>query len=270
MVIIFGYIPMVQSLFLSFQTGKGVNLKFSGLQNYIRLISDKIFLKTMVNTLFYAIIQIPVMLLLALVIAIILNDPKLKFRGVYRTCIFVPCVTSMVSYAILFKNIFSMDGIVNQLLIRMGVVNHAIPFVSDAQWAKTVVIFALIWRYTGYYMIFFLAALQNIDGSIYEAARLDGCNFRQSLFNITLPVLRPIVFLTSVMALNSTIQLFDEVVNLTAGGPGDATRTVSEYIYDLSFTFVPNYGYSAAISFVVLVLVASLTMIQKGVTKEKV
>lgn len=118
-------------------------------------------------------------------------------------------------------------------------------------------------------MIFFLSALQNIDKSVYEAAKMDGCTFRQSFFRITLPLMKPIVFLTSIMALTSTLQLFDEVVNLTAGGPGNATRTISQYIYDLSFNFVPSYGYSAAISYIVLLLIIVLTIVQKGITGEK-
>ena len=118
-------------------------------------------------------------------------------------------------------------------------------------------------------MIFYLAGLQNIDPSIYEAAKLDGCNFNQTFFKITVPLLKPIIFLTTIMALNSTLQLFDEVVNLTGGGPGNSTRTISEYIYDLSFNYVPSYGYSATVSLAVFALVVALTILQKEVTREK-
>ncbi|HJB28885.1 MAG TPA: sugar ABC transporter permease [Candidatus Blautia faecavium] len=269
LVLAFSYIPMIQAFILSLQTGKGANLKFSGIDNYIRMINDSTFWTTIGNTLLYAVVQIPIMLLLALVIAVLLNDPKLKGRGFYRTCIFLPCVTSMVSYSILFKNLFSVDGIVNQVLLKLGIIDTSIAFVLDENWAKVVIIIALIWRYTGYYMIFFLSALQNIDKSVYEAAKMDGCNFFQSLFKITLPLLKPIVFLTSIMALTNTLQLFDEVVNLTNGGPGNATRTISQYIYDLSFTYVPSYGYAAAVSYVVLLLIIILTVVQKRVTGEK-
>lgn len=269
MVLIFSYIPMIQAFILSLQTGKGANLQFSGFANYARMMKDDTFWTTIGNTLFYAVIQIPVMLLLAVLIAVLLNDPKLKGRGIYRTCIFLPCVTSLVSYSILFKNLFAVDGIVNQALMNLHIIDKAIPFVLDKNWAKVVIIIALIWRHTGYYMIFFLSALQNIDKSVYEAAKMDGCSFFQSFFRITLPLLKPIVFLTSIMALTSTLQLFDEVVNLTNGGPGNATRTISQYIYDLSFNFVPSYGYSAAVSYVVLLLIIVLTIIQKGITGER-
>lgn len=264
-VLIFSYIPMIQAFILSLKTGKGANLQFAGFSNYVRMMNDSIFWTTIFNTLLYAVVQIPIMLFFALLIAVLLNDEKLKLRGFYRTCIFLPCVTSLVSYSILFKNIFSADGIVNQTLLKFNIIEKSIPFILDARWAKIVIIVALIWRYTGYYMIFYLSALQNIDKSVYEAAEMDGCNFFQSFFKITLPLLKPIVFLTSIMALNGTLQLFDEVVNLTNGGPGNATRTISQYIYDISFNYVPSYGYSAAVSYVVLLIVIVLTIVQKGV-----
>lgn len=268
-ILFFSYIPMIQAFSLSLKTGKGANLQFDGLANYARMLKDKVFWTTLGNTLLYAAIQIPVMILLSLLIAVLLNDPKLKLRGFYRTCIFLPCVTSLVSYSILFKNLFAVDGLINRLLLKFGIVDTAISFVLTSGWAKAVIIIALIWRYTGYFMIFFLSALQNIDQSVYEAAKLDGSNFLQTFFRITMPVLRPIVFLTSIMALNNTLQLFDEVVNLTNGGPGNATRTISQYIYDLSFNFVPSYGYAAAVSYVVLLLVVVITIIQKGIGREK-
>lgn len=266
LILAFSYIPMIQAFILSLKTGKGNNLQFSGAANYVRMLQDAGFKTTIGNTLIYAVIQIPIMLLLAMLIAVLLNSPEMKFRGIYRTCIFLPCVTSPISYAILFKNIFSVDGVINHALLAMGIIQNPISFILDPFWAKFVIIVALIWRYTGYYMIFFLSALQNVDKSVYEAAKIDGANFYQSFMKITMPILKPIVFLTSIMSLTNTLQLFDEVVNLTGGGPGNATRTISEYIYDLSFNFVPNYGYAAAVSYVVLLIIVVITVLQKKVT----
>ena len=269
MIGLFSYWPTADALMLSFKTGKGINLKFGGLANYKRLFTDTTFRATVGNTLLYATFAIPVILLLAILMAVILNDPKLKGRGLYRTCIFLPCVTSMVSYSVLFKYLFAIDGIVNHLLINLRLVEKPVSFFQDPTWSKAVIILALIWRYTGYYMIFFLSALQNIDPSVYEAAQLDGASSRQILHRITMPLLRPIIFLTGIMALNSTLQLFDEVVNMTNGGPGNATRTISEYIYDLSFNYVPTYGYAAAVSFAVFVMVVVITVIQKAIMKDE-
>ncbi|MDO5423453.1 MAG: sugar ABC transporter permease [Eubacteriales bacterium] len=269
LILVFSYVPMVQAFLLSLKTGKGNNLTFAGLANYARMLKDNVFWTTIGNTLLYAVIQIPIMLFLAMLIAVLLNTPNLKLRGFYRTCIFLPCVTSPISYSILFKNIFSLDGVVNNLLLALGIIETPIAFVLDPFWGKFVIIVALIWRYTGYFMIFFLSALQNTDQSVYEAAKIDGANFRQSFFKITFPILKPIVFLTSIMAVTNTLQLFDEVVNLTNGGPGNATRTISEYIYDLSFNFVPNYGYASAVSYVVLLIIVVITIFQKKVTGDQ-
>lgn len=266
LVVIFSYIPMVQAFVLSLNTGKGANLSFGGAANYIRLLKDSVFWTSMGNTLLYAVVHIPIMLLLALLIAVLLNDPKLRLRGIYRTCIFLPCVTSFVSYSILFKSLFSNDGVVNQALMALGFIDAPIAFILDPTYAKLVVIIGLIWRYTGYFMIFYLSALQNIDGCVYEAARIDGCSFRQTFTKITMPLLKPIIFLTTIMALNNTLQLFDEVKNLTNGGPGNATRTISQYIYDVSFVNVPSYGFAAAMSYVVLLIVVVLTLVQRKAT----
>ena len=166
LILAFSYIPMVQAFLLSLKTGKGNNLTFGGVANYVRMLNDTGFKTTIGNTLFYAVIQIPIMLLLALLVAVLL-------KGFYRTCIFLPCVTSPISYAILFKNIFATDGVVNHVLLSLGLINSPIAFILDPVWAKFVIIIALIWRYSGYYMIFFLSALQNTDKSVYEAAKIE-------------------------------------------------------------------------------------------------
>ncbi|WP_446787495.1 carbohydrate ABC transporter permease, partial [Macellibacteroides fermentans] len=262
-IVLFSYLPILQGFLLSFKTGKGVNLVWSGFANYVRLFKDMLFWRTLGNTLLYAGIHIPIMLFLSLLIAVLLTKDSIPLKGIFRTCIFLPCVTSLVSYALLFRSIFSVDGVVNNILQALNLISQPISFLLHPVWAKVVIVLALIWRNTGYYMVFFLAALQNIDPQIMEAARIDGCKPYQALAKITIPMLRPVIFLTSIMALNSTLQTFDEVVNLTNGGPGDATRTISQYIYDLSFTFVPSYGYSAAVSYVVLIIVLSFTLLNK-------
>ena len=128
----------------------------------------------------------------------------------------------------------------------------------DPVYAKAVIITGLVWRWTGYNMVFYLSAMQSIDYSIYEAARIDGANSYQQLMRITIPLLRPIILVTAIMSTNGTLQLFDESVNLTLGGPGNMTITMSHYIYNTMFTKNPNFGYAAAMSFVILVMVAVL------------
>ncbi|MDB8711101.1 carbohydrate ABC transporter permease [Mediterraneibacter gnavus] len=261
------FYPMIQAFILSLQTGTGVNLKFGGLANYIRIIEDATFRQTLFNTFLYLIIQVPIMLILALALASMLNNKHLRFKGLFRTAIFLPCATSLVSYSMIFRSIFSNDGLINSILRNFGM--DPIMWFSNAWTARIVIIIALVWRWTGYNMVFYLAGLQNIEYSVYEAARIDGASPMQSFFKITVPLLKPIILLTAIMSTNGTLQLFDESVNLTNGGPGKATMTMSHYIYNTSFVNSPNFGYAAAMSIVILIMVAILALIQMKVGDER-
>lgn len=121
---------------------------------------------------------------------------------------------------IVFRSLFANDGFINTMLIKMGILDEAFNFLANPTSAKIVIIIALVWRWTGYNMIFYLAALQNIDSSVYEAAKVDGASPVQTFLKITLPLLKPTILMTAIMSTNGTLQLFDESMNLTNGGPG--------------------------------------------------
>ncbi|MDD6325307.1 MAG: sugar ABC transporter permease [Lachnospiraceae bacterium] len=261
------FYPMIQAFILSMKNGLGVNLKFAGFSNYLRILKDPTFKGTLFNTFFYLIIQVPIMLTLALVLASILNNKDLKWKGLWRTCIFLPCATSLVSYSMIFRSLFANDGFINTLLRGIGL--SPVMWFANAWTARFVIIIALIWRWTGYNMVFYLSGLQNIDYSVYEAARIDGATPRQTLFKITIPLLKPTILLTTITSTNGTLQLFDESLNLTNGGPGKSTMTMSHYIYNTSFVQSPNFGYAAAMSIVILVMVAILAVIQMKVGDER-
>ena len=261
------FYPMIQAFILSMKNGLGVNLKFAGFSNYERILKDPTFKGTLFNTFFYLIIQVPIMLTLALILASILNNKDLKFKGLWRTCIFLPCATSLVSYSMIFRSLFANDGFVNTVLRGLGM--SPVMWFANAWTARFVIIIALIWRWTGYNMVFYLSGLQNIDYSVYEAARIDGASAKQTLFKITIPLLKPTILLTTITSTNGTLQLFDESLNLTNGGPGKSTMTMSHYIYNTSFVQSPNFGYAAAMSIVILVMVAILAVIQMKVGDER-
>lgn len=269
LIIIFVFIPMLQAFILSLQTGSGTQLKFDGLTNYARLITDTTFIKALANTFLYLIIQVPIMIILALFISVLLNDSKLRFRGFFRTAIFLPCITSLISYSLIMKSIFSDSGIANQLLLNIGLISEPIGWLTDPFFAKVLIIVSITWRWTGYNMIFYLSGLQSIDTSIYEAADLDGCNAVQKFMKITVPSLKPIILFTTITSTIGTLQLFDEVNNITGGGPANATTTISQYIYNLCFKYNPQFGYAAAVSFVVLIIIAILSVIQMKVGSDK-
>jgi lactose/L-arabinose transport system permease protein len=240
-------------------------MTWGGLSNYKRLLEDKVFHTAIINNFFYLIIQVPVMLILAIILASLLNKKDLKFKGLFRTMIFLPCCTSLVSYSIIFKTLFAYDGYINTVLLKLGFIAERINWLGQVNTAKAIIIIALIWRWTGYNMVFYLSGLQNIDESLYEAARIDGAGPIKAFFKITVPLLRPTILLTTIMSINGTLQLFDESVNLTNGGPANSTLTMSHYIYKASFEYNPQFGYAAAMSYVIFILVAVLSFIQMKV-----
>lgn len=261
---IFLVYPIIRSLVLSFYSGKGMMMRFAGFGNIERLASDPVFLAALTNTVVFFVVQVPIMIMLALILASVLNNPDLRFKGFFRTAIFLPCVSSLVAYSVLFKSMFAVDGVVNSALVALGLVEVPIPWLTDPFWAKVLIILALTWRWTGYNMIFYLAALQNIDKSIYEAARIDGVPVWGRFLYITIPMLKPVILFTTIVSTIGTIQLFDEVYNLTEGrgGPANSTITLSLYIYNLTFRYMPSFGYAATISYVIVVMVAVLSFLQ--------
>lgn len=261
------FYPMARAFVISLMRGKPTALQFSEplMRNYQRMLQDKVFIQALKNTFIYLIVQVPIMLFLALIFASLLNKRDLKFKGIFRTCIFLPCATALVSYAIIFRALFAYDGIVNAVLMSLHVLEEPINWLNHPNTARIVIILALIWRWTGYNMVFYLSAMQTIDYSIYESARIDGAGPLTQLTKITFPLLKPVILVTAIMSTNGTLQLYDESVNLTQGGPANMTITMSHYIYNTTFVSSPNFGYAAAMSFMVLALVAVLSILQMRV-----
>jgi lactose/L-arabinose transport system permease protein len=164
---------------------------------------------------------------------------------------------------------FATDGVINNTLIAVHLLGDPISWLGQPFYAKVVIILAITWRWTGYNMIFYLAALQNIDPAIYEAARIDGVPRRAQFFRIIIPILKPVILFTAIISTIGTLQLFDEVNNITAGGPADATLTLSLYIYNLTFRFMPSFGYAATVSYVIVLLVAVLSYVQFFVARDR-
>ena len=256
------FYPMVQAFIISLKGGMGNNLSFVGIDNYKRLLTDSTFKKALFNTILYLVVQVPIMIILALIISVLLNDKKLKARGFFRTAIFLPCVTSLVAYSIIFKSLFATDGFINVFLMKINLIAEPITWITHPVWARVLIIIAITWRWTGYNMVFYLAGMQSIDDSIYEAAEIDGANAFVKFKRITLPLLKPIILFTTINSTIGTLQLFDETVNITGGGPANATITISQYIYNILFKYSPNFGYAAAISYVIVLIIVVLSFIQ--------
>ena len=268
LICIMSFYPIIQAIFTSFKTGSAANMQWCdpATYNYSRMFQDAIFKTSVKNTFLYLLIEVPIMLILAMLLAQLLNNKDLKFKGFFRTCVFLPCATSLVSYSLIFKSMFATNGLINTILVNLGILSENYNFLGNAGSAKAIIIIALIWRWTGYNMVFFLAGLQNIEYSVYEAAKIDGANGWQTFWKITVPLLKPTIVMTVIMSINGTLQLFDESVNLTSGGPANSTITMSHYIYNISFVQgVANFGYASALCFVVFIMVAVLAFINMKV-----
>lgn len=264
LIFIMSFWPIIQAVITSFKTGSSANMQWANpfAYNYTRMFQDAVFKRSIGNTFLYLIIEVPIMLVLAILLAQLLNNKHLKFKGLFRTCVFLPCATSLVSYALIFKSLFATQGLINTILVKLGILESNFNFLGTGWSAKIIIIVALIWRWTGYNMVFFLAGLQNIEYSVYEAAKIDGASGWRTFWSITVPLLRPTIVMTTIVSINGTLQLFDESVNLTKGGPANATITMSHYIYNGSFgEGVANFGYASAMSVIVFIMVAVLAFI---------
>ncbi len=268
LIAVMSFWPMINAFITSLKTGSSANMEWSKpiFYNYTRMFSDKLFLRSVGNTFLYLAVQVPVMLVLAILLAQLLNNKDLKFKGFFRTCVFLPCATALVSYSLIFKSLFATEGLINSILVKLHILSENYNFLGNSASAKAVIIIALIWRWTGYNMVFYLAGLQNIEYSVYEAAKIDGANGWQTFWGITVPLLKPTIIMTFIMSINGTLQLFDESVNLTNGGPANSTITMSHYIYNMTFgTGVANFGYATAMAFFVFIMVGILALINMKV-----
>ena len=264
LIFIMSFWPMVQAFIMSLKKGSSANMVWQTpiYHNYERILQDKTFLTAMGNTFLYLIVEVPIMLILAILLAQLLNNRDLKFRGAFRTMVFMPCAVSLVSYALIFKSLFATQGLINTVLMNLGLISENINWLGTTGTARAVIIIGLIWRWTGYNMVFYLAGLQNIEYSVYEAAKIDGSNGWKTFWYITVPLLRPTIVMTAIMSINGTLQLFDESVNLTNGGPSNTTITMSHYIWNQSLGVgVAKFGYASSLAFVVFIMVGILAFI---------
>ena len=252
--------PVARAFVLSVQRNVDGEVRSAGLAQYQRLLSDDIFRQALLNTLIFLVIQVPVMLIAALLIAVALNSPQFPFRSALRSAYFLPSIMSLVAVGTLFRVLLNEDlGLVNYVLNQLGLAG--VPWITHPWWAKVTVMMLLTWRYTGFMMVIYLAGLQNIPPELYEAAQIDGSQPAQSFWYITLPLLRPTILFTTVLSTIGVLQIFDEALIVTRGGPANETLTIGLYLYQTVFSSV-DFHYAAAISVVLVVLVGALAVLQ--------
>ena len=264
---VFMIYPIIHSFVLSFQSFEGGKYEFIGLRNYIRLFKDPIFWSSIGNTLIYLAIQVPVMIFLSLLLAVLIEQRYLRGRAFFRMSIFLPTITALVAYSIIFKLLFNTDyGFVNFLLSLLGI--EKVDWLNTTWGARLTIILGITWRWTGYNMVIMIAGLNAIPEDLYESAELDGATSFDKFRYITVPMMKSIILFVSITSTIGTLHLFDESLILTNGGPDNATISIGHYLYNSGFRYF-KFGYAAAISYVLVFIIALLSFIQFKVTKEE-
>ena len=258
---LFILIPVVFSFFLSVCKWDGyTQIEFAGLHNFALIFKDRVFRASLMHTVIYTVFTVLFTMVIALALAILLNQ-KMKGVNFFRSAVFFPYVASIVAVGAVWNAMFMKDGgPVNNFLMSIGISNPPGWF-SSTDWALTGVIIVSIWKNMGYFMIIYLAALQDIPNSLYEAATIDGANGWQQFRKVTLPMLTPSHFFVFMMLTINCFKVFDLIFVLTEGGPGISTKVLANYVYDKAFVSW-DYGMSAAASMVLFVIIATITIIQ--------
>lgn len=267
---LFTYYPGLLSLYLSFFALNTANpeKKFVGLANYQRLWHDEIFWQVMRNNLVFALVTIPVSLALALSIAMFVNR-KFRLNSLYRVVFFHPTFIPLIAAAALWLFIFVPQyGLLDQYLTRFFKIN-AIDWLGDPRYALPSVMMLTIWKNAGYFMIFFLAGLQNISTELFEAAAIEGANSWQRFRYIIWPLLSPTTLFVLITAFIGSFQWVDQVWMLTEGGPDNHTNVLLYYIYQNSFRYYDS-GYSAVLTVVLLAILLALSLVSFRVLEERV
>ncbi|ASN04163.1 carbohydrate ABC transporter permease [Virgibacillus necropolis] len=268
--LIFGLFPILFSIYLALSSWDGIGtMEFVGLRNFEFLLTDPLFWKSIANTFIIFIISTIPMIFLALVVAFLLNSSFVKFRGFYKTLYFLPNVTAIVAVAIVFSVIFSPSyGFVNYIITLLGF--DAINWHNNAIGVKVAVAAMVIWRWTGYNAIIFLAGLQKIPNSLYEAARIDGASTFQIFTKITIPLLRPVMLFVVITSTIGGMQIFAEPQLLVgnSGGAGGEGLTIVLYLYQQAF--VKNlYGYGSAIAIGLFIIIMLFSLFNWKVVQRK-
>ncbi len=257
--LIFFFIPFFQTIFLSFQN-YSTNIyqaNFYGLQNYIEILHNPIFYKVMWNTFLYLIVAVPVLVIIPLFLAILINQ-KIKGLTLYKILIYLPVIVSIVVAAIAFKWLYAEQGILNYILNIFHI--NSIGWLTDPKYAIYSVILVTIWKGIGYYMMIYLAALMSVPKELYEACDIDGAGFFIKHLTVTIPHIMPTIALVTTISSISAMKIFAEIYVMTKGGPLNSTKTIVYYIYEKAFENL-DLGYASAMAVILLIIVMIFSLI---------
>ena len=243
------------------------DLRFVGLKNYVQLLNNPLFWKATENTAYYVLVGVPLSMAVSLGAAVLLNSKLVRFRSLFRTCLFAPVVTTVVAVAIAWRYLLhTRYGLLNFGLEQLGV--PAVDWLGDPRWSMPAIILFSVWKEFGYNMLIFLAGLQTIPAELYEAARIDGATTWQELWHVTLPSLAPIVLLVGILTMARYFQLFTEPYVMTEGGPLQSTVTVLYFMYEDGFQWW-SLGTASAVAFLLFTVMLAATRLQLYIARHR-
>lgn len=257
--LVFFFIPFFQTIALSFQdySNNIYNPTFVGLQNYIKLFTSPVFYKVLLNTFLYLFIAVPILAIVPLFLAILLNN-QIKGITLYKILIYLPVIVSIVVAAIAFKWLYADQGILNYFMQQMCL--NPVGWLTDTRFALISVIIVTIWKGIGYYMMIYLAALMSVPKELYEACDIDGANPIMKHLTVTIPHIMPTLALVSTISAISAMKVFAEIYVMTKGGPLNSSKTIVYYIYERAFENL-DLGYASAMAVVLLIIVMIFSLI---------
>jgi putative chitobiose transport system permease protein len=270
------FVPALQAFYLSFTTYQdiGESPKFIGIDNFVKLWHDPIFWLTLVNTIVYLVGVVPILVILPLILAILVNQ-KLRGMSWFRTAYYTPVVISMVVAGIAWKWLYAENGLLNQLIKTLGIFPGGIPWLTSPDKILGIVPISLasvmvvtIWKGLGYYMVIYLAGLQSIPEDIYEAAAIDGSEGISQHIDITIPLMRPYLALVAVISAISATKVFEEVYIMTGGGPLNSSKTIVYYLYEQAFSNI-QLTYACTIGLVLFLIILGLSYLQIVINQER-
>lgn len=263
--VIFMVIPTFVSILISFTDWNLLNAAdFIGIANFKELFSDPLFWKTLLNTVIYVFWKVPFNILISLILAVLINQ-RMYGRTFFRAILFLPIIASSVSVALLWQPLFDItNGMLNKILNSVGLPSST--WIYNPKTSMMSVIIVALWKELGYYMVMFLAGLQSIPNSYYEAAAIDGANPVKKFLFITVPLISPTTFFVLIISVIGSFQIFDLTTVLTAGGPANSTNTLVMYVYQAGFKFF-RMGYASALSTILFIIILIFTIIQNQLAK---
>ena len=260
---IFTIYPLIKLLVMSFfdwQIGMDQSSRFIGFQNYLSVLNDPVFAVSLKNVLVYGLVTVPGQIVLGLLIAVLLNK-NIKFKVGFRLLFYLPVITSWVIVSLIFRYLFANEGLLNYLLKVCHIIGENIAWLDTPATGLLTAELLGIWKGVGWTMVIFLAALQTIPQELYEAAAMDGCNAWQKFVNITLPSIRRTMLFVVVMLSIGAFNVFTSIKLMTNGGPVHQTEVVLTWMYYKAFD-TRKFGYSAALSYIMALIIAAITFIQ--------